>query len=345
MSLHKHENWLDIALPKHRRLTDAVVTILENLLNANSVEYLAVTGRTKEKESALEKIKRKGYKNPGRQLTDISGIRVIVYFESDVKRVSDLIESSFSIDKQNSLNQDDLMSTDQIGYRSVHFVCDLGKQRGALPEFEEISDLKFEFQVRTVLQHAWAELAHDRNYKFSGKLPKEIERELFLYAGMLEIADRGFDTLSTKIDNYIKNLNMKSQAGDLATEINSISLPQFVEKWCQDNNVILELPHTTDQYSELVGELNDFGVQTLEQLNNIIPPAYAEAYRRRKHETTIYGLVRDWMLIHDWRKFVHDVEFNWVMAFPHIYDEFIEEKELEEFLGSFEWDVEDYDTE
>lgn len=350
MSLQKYENWLDRLLPKYQSLTDAVVTILENLLKASNLDYLAVSGRTKDKDNALEKIKRKGYKDPGEQLTDISGIRIIVYFESDVKKVSDLIESAFCVDKKNSLNLDDLLSTDQIGYRSVHFVCDLGSKRGSLPEFEEITELKFELQVRTVLQHAWAELAHDRNYKFSGKLPKKIERELYLYAGMLEIADRGFDSLSTQIDDYINSLKQKSQAGDLGSEINSISLTQFVNKWCEDNNIVLDEPFSTDMYGDLVDELKSFGIQTLEQLNSIIPARYAEVFKRKNHESTIYGVVRDWMLIHDWRKFLENVEFNWVMSHPHIYDEFFDEDELQEFCKSFEWDVdivgfedEDYD--
>lgn len=345
MSLQKYENWLDSALPKHRRLTDAVVTIIENLLKANKVDYLAVTGRTKNKDSALEKIRRKGYKDLSVQLTDLSGIRVIVYFETDVTRVSKLINLAFCVDKKNSLNQDELLSTNQIGYRSVHYVCDLGETRGTLPEFQEISNLKFEFQVRTVLQHAWAELAHDRNYKFAGKLPREIERELFLYAGMLEIADKGFDTLSRKIDDYVNNLKERSQAGDLGAEIDSISLPQFVYKWCKENKIDLEELHSTDQYSELINELNAFGVQTLEQLNNIIPTAYAEVYKKRNHSTTIYGLVRSWMLIHDWRRFLKDVNFHWVMSQPQIYDEFFDEREFDEFYRAFEWAEEEYEYE
>ena len=82
-----------------------------------------------------------------------------------------MITGSFNIDEKNSLDKKILLASDQIGYRSVHFVCDLGAQRSGLPEFKDLGGLKFEIQVRTVLQHAWAELAHDRNYKFSGTLP------------------------------------------------------------------------------------------------------------------------------------------------------------------------------
>ena len=45
-----------------------------------------------------------------------------------------------------------------------------------LPEMKLFSGIPFEIQVRTILQHAWAEFAHDRNYKFRGVLPDVIAR-------------------------------------------------------------------------------------------------------------------------------------------------------------------------
>ncbi|MGK1439229.1 GTP pyrophosphokinase, partial [Klebsiella pneumoniae] len=169
--------------------------------------------------------------------------------------MSDIITNCFNVDFNNSLNQDERLSVDQIGYRSVHYVCDLGPTRSALPEFEGLSSLKFEIQVRTVLQHAWAELAHDRSYKFSGKLPAEIERHLFLYAGMLEIADKGFDELSLKIDEYAKEINSKSQIRDFNYQLDSISLPAFVKAWADANDIGLESLGKTE-YDDLLHELH-----------------------------------------------------------------------------------------
>ncbi len=59
----KVDLWLDEALVRHRRLTESVTITLESLLKANGIEFLAVSGRTKDKSSALEKIKRKATKN------------------------------------------------------------------------------------------------------------------------------------------------------------------------------------------------------------------------------------------------------------------------------------------
>ena len=62
--MSKYEEWIDQIIPKQKRLTDAVVTIMENLLRAEGVVFLYVSGRTKSKSSILDKLKRKGYKNP-----------------------------------------------------------------------------------------------------------------------------------------------------------------------------------------------------------------------------------------------------------------------------------------
>ncbi|HEV3427647.1 MAG TPA: RelA/SpoT domain-containing protein, partial [Paraburkholderia sp.] len=152
----KFDVWLDGILPRHSRLTEMVTALMQSLISNKGIDHLAVTGRTKKKSKAIEKIARKGYKNPPRQLTDLTGVRIIVYFESQVEQVSELIKEAFNVDLKNSLNKDEALSVNQTGYRSVHYVCDLGPARLALPEFSGLAELKFEFQVRTLLQHAWA---------------------------------------------------------------------------------------------------------------------------------------------------------------------------------------------
>lgn len=304
-------DWLDSALKTHTRLTESVVTVFENLLKANNIDFLAVTGRTKDKKSALEKIDRKGYKKAEEQMTDLSGIRVILYFESDVDKVSKLISGSFGVDMDNSLDKSKVLSKDQIGYRSVHFVCTLGDARSTLPEYSKFTELKFEVQVRTVLQHAWAELAHDSNYKFSGTLPPEMERKLYLYAGMLEIADKGFNELSAQIDLYKQSVDEKSKTGDYAVAIDSISLIEYFNTWAKENNILIGSP--PKDTSELIQELNSFGVSTLAELIAITPEGYVEAYKELGEESNIFGIIRDWMLISDWKKFLNNVSFNWAV--------------------------------
>jgi len=345
--MSKFEKWVDEVQPKHARLTDTVISIIENLLKRSSIEYLTISGRTKDKESILEKIERKSYKDPAKQLTDLTGIRIVAYFESDITKISDLISTAFNVDAVNSLNQDEKLSVDQIGYRSVHFVCDIGSTRSALPEFEDLSELPFEIQVRTVLQHAWAELAHDRNYKFLGKLPPEIERNLFLYAGMLEIADKGFSDISSKIDAYIEKVQADTAEGNLDLALDSVTLPQFVENWFKSNELKLEPVYPHSDINELIEELNSVGVNKVSDLNDIIPKNYAEVCKERGYTSNIWGHVRDWIIIHDWRSLLANNQIGWVLDKKQIFDSFFEPDEYIAFASSFEWvnNEDDYDWE
>jgi len=300
---HDLSGWLDSVLPLHNALTKTVVSILAGLAANNSIDVLSITGRTKSREGVLEKVKRKAYRNPMKELTDLSGIRVITFFESQVDEIAKIVESTFSIDGKNSLNKSDLLGIDRLGYRSVHFVCDLGKSRTKLSEYASFKGLRFEIQIRTVLQHAWAELAHDRNYKFSGVLPAEIQRELNLYAGMIEIADKGFDELSTKIDDYIRELKTRAESGEPDIELNSLSLAEFIQEKSDRFSFDIR-PNKDDSLSKrIVKELRAFGISTISDLNNLITDQFVQAINDHETGTTVAGFVRDVMMFADLEKY------------------------------------------
>lgn len=337
MTINQNEDWLDSVLPVYARLTKSVVSIVESLLHENKIDYLAVVGRTKDKKATLEKIRRKNYADPVQKLTDLSGIRIVLYFESDVRKVGDLIKAAFEIDMDNSLDKDSLLSTNQVGYRSVHYVCGLGPKRAEIDEYRGFSKLKFEFQVRTVLQHAWAELAHDRKYKFSETLPPELERQLYLYAGLLEIADKGFDETAKAIDKYSRSLQDRTSHGDLSFGVDSLSLAAYVSHWAEQNKIKVDTSSWTSELSDLVRELHEFGIQKIRDLAEIAPPHYADILREIGRENTIFGVVRDWMLIKDWRRFKREVRFDWVMSDAEIIERLIPSEDIEDFRGSFDW--------
>ncbi len=344
MTTIQYERWLDSVLPTHARLTKSVVSIVESLLHENGIDYLTVVGRTKDKSSALEKIRRKQYSDPLLKLTDLSGIRIVLYFETDVQRVGELIRAAFEVDAENSLDKDSLLSTNQIGYRSVHYVCSLGPKRAEVEEYKSFSKLKFEFQVRTVLQHAWAELAHDRKYKFSQTLPPELERQLYLYAGLLEIADKGFDETAKAIEKYSQSLKDRTGHGDLDIGLDSLSLVAYFNHWAKENDLAVENTNWITEVSELVQELHEFGIKKISELAEIIPANYAKLANEIGYNSTIFGIVRDWMLIKDWRRFFRDVKFNWTMAGAEMIERLIPAEDIESFRETFDW-MDDIDDE
>lgn len=334
---------LDALLEKHVRLTETVGPLVRNFLSDAGIPFLAVTGRTKERASVDGKCAIKNYSDPIRQLTDLTGIRVIVYVESDVAKAVAVIRSAFRVDEENSIDKDRLLSVREAGYRSVHLVCDVGEHRERLQEYAGLAALKFEIQVRTVLQHAWAELEHDKNYKFKEGLPNDMQRQLYLHAGLLELADRGLDRLAREIDQYVETLRQKAQAGDLSSTIDSVSLLQFVEQWAAQHGVKLrEIRVPNAVMPDLLRELDACGIKTLTELNDAIPTDYAEEFLRswdRPLDPNVFSVVRDWLLIKDAPKLgetnwcLTSDDMTWLAKFlpkdklSYIHEHFVDEEE------------------
>lgn len=309
-------SWVDENLPKFELLGKHIAFIIENLLQQNQVEYLSVSYRTKTKEGILEKIGRKKYKNPTEELTDISGVRIILYLESDIAKVSDVIKSTFNIDVKNSMDNEGRLSSDKVGYRSVHYVCDIGEKRNALKEYEYISGLNCEIQVRTMLQHAWAELTHDRNYKLGANLPLQIQRKINLYSGMLEIADEGFSEIVNAIEEYKESIRDNDLEELSSQEINSINLSKFVQEISK--KIGLDLFPVKDwggsTTRDIIEELEFTGLDNFKLIADSIPDNYVEVCKSYFPENNIYGFLRDIMLINNFEGLSRKKPLNWALV-------------------------------
>ncbi|WP_242785636.1 GTP pyrophosphokinase [Bacillus cereus] len=110
-------------------------------------------------------------------ITDISGIRVITYFSDDVDKVASMIQNEFEIDETNSVDKRTLLDPDRFGYLSLHYVIKLNTLRTSLVEYQRFKDLKAEVQIRSILQHAWAEIEHDLGYKSKNSIPRVVKRD------------------------------------------------------------------------------------------------------------------------------------------------------------------------
>ena len=80
------------------------------------------------------------------------------------------------------------------------------------------SGLVAEVQVRTILQHAWAEIEHDIQYKTSITTPDTIRRKFMSLAGLLEIADREFQAIQDE-DKELKQLARTSVEKGVLDEV------------------------------------------------------------------------------------------------------------------------------
>lgn len=147
----------DSIMPVYTKLGEKVNTLLMEVLELSNINIHASSYRLKTKSSFERKAKLKGYKNPSADITDILGVRVIAYVEDDVVKICSLIREIFDVDELRSVNKNDELGEDRVGYRSYHFICNLKADRLKLPEYKKFDGLYFEIQVRTILQHSWAE--------------------------------------------------------------------------------------------------------------------------------------------------------------------------------------------
>ncbi len=84
----------------YERLGKNIVEALEAFLSERNIGFLAITSRTKDVESFVEKIDRKKYSNPFEETEDICGIRIICFYQSDIEKICSIIRIKRCGEKQ-----------------------------------------------------------------------------------------------------------------------------------------------------------------------------------------------------------------------------------------------------
>lgn len=187
----------------YRELSLRTAELLKRLLHEQSVQFHAITHRTKSPESLAGKLGRRHKQYHDLQsITDLAGVRVTTLFASDVIRVAAIVEQEFDVDRINSIDKRKALEPDRFGYQSLHYVVRFRTDRQQLQEHSHIADRPVEIQIRSILQHAWAEIEHDLGYKFPLSVPRHIRRRFARVAGLLEVVDDEFDALRAELLSY-----------------------------------------------------------------------------------------------------------------------------------------------
>lgn len=204
--------------------------LIHELLRANGLDPHSVRHRIKTKDSVQRKVGQEDAEYDGLEdIHDLLGIRVITFFPDEVDRVAKVIEAEFSVDQHNSVDKRALLDPDRFGYLSLHYVVALNQTRSRLTEHVRFDGWKFEVQIRSILQHAWAEIEHDLGYHTAGAIPDSFRRRFSRLAGLLEIADDEFQTLRSEVTKYQQSVNQEVSKAPESVPIDQDSIAALVE--------------------------------------------------------------------------------------------------------------------
>ena len=254
-------------------LAAASKRIVEEALKKRSIRVHSVEARAKDPTSFGRKAakpstadpNRPMYADPLNQITDLSAIRIITFFPRTIEEIDAMLKAEFSVIEQLDKGEN-LIEEERFGYKSVHYLVKLIPARAALPEYERFGKAVSEVQVRTILQHAWAEIEHDIQYKSSITIPRDIKRRFMALAGLLEIADREFQAIQDADQDLTAQAKSAVVAGQLdEVEITPSSLKAYLDKKLGPDGRVSEF-----SYEWTARLLLGLGFRTLQQVDDCI---------------------------------------------------------------------------
>ena len=266
------------ALPKFQEAQREVERILREALDRSGLVVTAVETRIKTEESLAGKLALKGQKyRTLSDITDILGARVITFYTDDVDRIAAMAEQLFDIDWENSVDKRRLHQLDSFGYNSLHYVC-------------RLNGLRFELQLRTTLQHAWAAINHDNGYKSGVEIPREYLRQMNRLAGMLELADDEFSRIRTELNDYRRRVQQLVANGKLdEVQLDGDTFRSYLQAkpFDQLNRRIAAINQAEIQEMSLIRYLKvlrDIGCNSLGDVSRLITDNREDAYRLARHQ-------------------------------------------------------------
>ncbi|MCW2581281.1 MAG: uncharacterized protein JWQ53_71 [Klenkia sp.] len=277
------------AYPETVSAAESALALVSGLLDEAGINYLSVTGRAKTIASYAEKATREEdgvrlYADPATEIGDVIGVRVITYVQSDVVVVAELLAEQVVV-----LDDRDLASQTaregRFGYASRHLQIAVDPARA--DEWPALRDRRVQVQVRTVLQHAWAEFEHDIRYK--GTVPaehaSEFDRRFTLAAGLLELADQEFTAIRERLRAPAIEATEDEDPDDpriAPRELAAFLAGQYADAdWSRP-----------DHYDWISGLLLELGVTSLVELGDVLRTAGDAAIAERMGYRYPPGAVR-----------------------------------------------------
>lgn len=196
-------------------LSQVIKKLEEDNININYFLKIPPKERVKETKSLTDKAfsRGKNYSDPYNDIEDKVGIRFVVLLTSEISKITDILSNNenwtcitardYEIEKE----EEPLI----FAYQSVHCILRSNKDIS----FENITirnNTPCEVQIRTILQHAHAELTHDAIYKSQRKIVPSVHRTVAKCMALIETTDSFFCEATKNLEeNSMKYKSVISQ--------------------------------------------------------------------------------------------------------------------------------------
>lgn len=169
--------------------------LIQNNENPNVLFKVPPITRVKETGSFLEKAlyRDKHYQDPLNEITDRVGLRFVVLCVDEISKVGSIIQASalWIHSKDRDFEEERDAKPELFTYQSVHYIIrsnnDISCGDIVIP-----ANTPCEIQIRTLLQHAYAELSHDIVYKSTEAIPIGLKRKFARSMALIEATDELF---------------------------------------------------------------------------------------------------------------------------------------------------------
>ena len=281
--------------PLYECFANDIENILRTIASSCSIKTAAIQSRTKSIDSFGDKAATPSsdnpeapkYTDPLSQIEDLAAARVITFGLKDVRTIDHRISAEFTV-LERSDRSAQLLNRELVGYHSIHYIVSLRQPRTNLPEYIMYTDLRAEVQIRTVLQHAWAEIEHDIQYKSTDDIPRTIRQRFANLAGLLAIADREFQSLQDEAQQIRKETQSSVEEGrfdDLPITADSL-------KAYADNKLGEDRRMTSWSYDWTARLLRKLEFSTLSDLDRAVSEYDDDAISRIIHGSRLGQLSR-----------------------------------------------------
>lgn len=142
-----------------------IIRLISDKLDSIGLMY-RIFARTKTQSSLSKKLNSDSNYGDTKKIQDLIGVRVVLYFNDDIRSVRSVISSLFE-EKSNDVSIDEVGKEEfrAVRYNIIYSLDEELNRTLNLGDEAYRIDSTFELQIRTIFSEGWHEIEHDLRYK------------------------------------------------------------------------------------------------------------------------------------------------------------------------------------